>query len=383
MSGLLHFTSTTLTLAYFATCFLAGLGALQIVAAREGLAGLAWPRSSRTAYGLGTILIVLSIGWFFTTQHELIFQPGLAGSELFIVFALAAGMALVVTLALAHLLREPVSRRAVAEMAAVAPNPAAATPQVDTLGRPHGSWGTGTLTPGGSVSVEAVTFSQAEFAGRLYRPTQGKTPHPVACLVPSPLDDPLALDPLAESLAAAGWAALVVDWSGDPDLRYPEVLAMLPAAISFLGREDGVDTGRVAFAGYDLGADLALRAASSDQSIRAVVALAPLLGEAVADFGLGVLSEWSYWQAWRRAGTACRLLGELEPLGRLRHLAHRPMLVVYGDRDRLVDVGKAQAALRQAALGCRVDVLPGAGHRVVGESRQVVRRVRRWLEEHV
>jgi dienelactone hydrolase len=362
MANLLHFTSTALTLAYFATCFLASLGALQIVATREGLAGLALirPASSWTAYGLGVALIAAPMAWFFTTQHELIFQPGLAGSELFIILGLAAALALAVALAVANLRQRPVPRPITTKAGPVPADPASTTSQ-----------------------VEAVTFGQAEFAGRLYRPMQGTEPHPVACVVPSPLDDPWALDPLAEALAAAGWVALVVDWSADTELQYPEVLAVLPAAISSLGRRTEVDGGRIALVGYDLGADLALRAASSDESVQAVVALAPLLGEGVSNFGLGVLSEWSYRQAWQRTWTTRRLLVELDPLGRLRHLADRPVLVVYGDRDRLVDVGKAQAALREAASGCRVDLLPGAGHRDIGQSRQAAQWICRWLEEHV
>lgn len=350
MTGLLNFTSATLTLAYFVLCFLASLGVLQIVAAREGLVGLTLVRARRpwAGYAMGVLLIVVAFAAFFAAQHELVFQPGLAGSELFVVFGLAALAALLFTLGVASLCQ----RRD--ETVHTLPNPSVAS---------------------------NVTFGQAGFRGRLYKAAQAADRLPAVCLVPSPFGDLQALDPLAESLAEAGWVALAVDWSAMPTPGYPEVLAMLPAALGHLARQEDVSADRLALVGFDLGADLVLRAASSDPSVSAVVALAPLLSPDVADFGLGLLRERSYSQAWRRSGPSHRLLAELQPVARLDKLANRRMLVVYGGEDGIVDVEKASDILRQAGPGCLVKVLPGEGHRAVSCSPRAVSLVTSWLKQ--
>lgn len=376
MSGLLNFTSATLTLAYFALCFLASLGLLQIVAAHEGLVGLTFIRGPRrwSSYALGGALIAGSFAWFFATQREPIFQPGLAGSELFLIFGLAALLALLLTLGLVSL-RQPQADTPAYLL--LNPNAAFDAPAGSSAALATSD---GEARAGASLVGQDVTFGQAKFQGRLYQVSEATTPLPAVCVVPNPVDDPRGLDPLAESLAEAGWVALVVDWSAIPAPRYPGVLAVLPAALSYLARREEVHADRLAFLGFDLGADLALRAASSDPSVRAVVALAPLLSQDVADFGLGLLRKWSYWQAWQRSGLSRRLLAELEPLARLNRLAERPVLVVYGGRDGVVNVEKARDALREAGPGCRVEVLSGEGHRDVARSPQAAGLVRRWLE---
>ncbi len=92
---LLHFGTGTQAVHYFLFCLVAVLGTLQAVAARYQNCDLLW-FEGRVGYLLGMLAVAGGFAWFFLVDEE-IFTPGLAGSELFIVFAGASLAALVVT----------------------------------------------------------------------------------------------------------------------------------------------------------------------------------------------------------------------------------------------------------------------------------------------
>lgn len=88
----------TITHHYFILCFVACLGTLQWAAARShkpaiswlGRWGLGWP-----GLGIGLLLVVGSLGWFFDATPGL-FTPGLAGGELSTLFVAGSLSALAV-----------------------------------------------------------------------------------------------------------------------------------------------------------------------------------------------------------------------------------------------------------------------------------------------
>jgi hypothetical protein len=89
----------TISQNYFILCFVACLGTLQWIAARQRKPAL----SLLGRWGLGRIGVVLGLvwvggafGWFFAVTPGL-FAPGLAGGELSILFVAAGLCALVVT----------------------------------------------------------------------------------------------------------------------------------------------------------------------------------------------------------------------------------------------------------------------------------------------
>lgn len=105
---------------YFLFAFLASLGTLQWVAARNGLNGLAFipPEHRRAGQWAGGILVVGATGWFYVSQYPLIFRPGLAGFELLTIFVLGALAALAVSragAALRHVFRQIVALSSVEE----------------------------------------------------------------------------------------------------------------------------------------------------------------------------------------------------------------------------------------------------------------------------
>jgi hypothetical protein len=75
------------------------LGVLRFVAARRKLIGLSlWgSRNPAPGYLLGAVLTAGGFVWFFATTPE-VFSPGLAGSELAVLFGAAGICALALTL---------------------------------------------------------------------------------------------------------------------------------------------------------------------------------------------------------------------------------------------------------------------------------------------
>ncbi len=111
---LLHLGTGTQAAHYFTSCLVAILGTLQAVAARYQRREVLW-LDGWAAYFFGAVCVVGSLAWFFLTDEE-IFTPGLAGGELFTVFAAAFLAAVLLTRILAFGLNRlrslaPVSRR--------------------------------------------------------------------------------------------------------------------------------------------------------------------------------------------------------------------------------------------------------------------------------
>lgn len=92
---LLHLGTGTQAAHYFIACLVAILGTIQTVAARYQRRELLW-FEGRAGYLLGALCVVGGLAWFFLTDDE-IFTPGLAGGELFTVFAAAFLAAVVFT----------------------------------------------------------------------------------------------------------------------------------------------------------------------------------------------------------------------------------------------------------------------------------------------
>ncbi len=91
---LLHFGTGMQAIHYFIFCLVAILGTLQAVAARYRNCDLLW-FDGGIGYLLGLLGVAGGFAWFFLTDDE-IFTPGLAGAELFVVFAGAFLVAVIV-----------------------------------------------------------------------------------------------------------------------------------------------------------------------------------------------------------------------------------------------------------------------------------------------
>ena len=102
---MLHFVSARLALSYLLLCILTCMGVLQIQAIRHRLAGVSlWGGRGSREWGYVTGFLLIAgpfIGFYAFTPG--LFVPGLAGSELVLLFASGAILALVITLSAASL----------------------------------------------------------------------------------------------------------------------------------------------------------------------------------------------------------------------------------------------------------------------------------------
>lgn len=293
-----------------------------MIAARYHWAGLSLPGPQRWRWGyaLGAALLGGAYFWFFGAVQALIFQPGLAGAELFTVFALATLLATAVTLGLVSVLHH------------------------ETVIQPES---------GG----ERVGFDPGQGTVRL----SGATGRGPAVIVVSDLPDgdfPLAR--LSDHLAAQSGVVVNIDLVADGPVKYPEVLARLPAACSYLQSRSDVGGRGILLIGVGIGGDLALRAAATDSAVAGVTAIDPVLDP--LSTGLDLLRRSTFWQALQWGGLRRRLAEALAVSERLLQLENRPALLVF--RVNPVAVGDIAAGNAEVAT--------------VRTDDEAVQRVVRW-----
>ncbi len=340
----------TIGAVFFVFAFFVSLGFWQILAAYHGFRAFSVFRDGARAgwgYLLGAALILVACVWFFGTRTEDIFSPGPASSEFLFFLSLALSCALVVSIVASSL-----------------------------GGRLVGSGDAQDRNP--YVGKEAVSTGLWE--GSLYLPAVEDGPWHAVCVVPGALEGAGSVSGLASELAKKGVASLVLATEGHP-WRYPDVLAMIPRAIGHLERREDVDARRVGLVGVGLGADLVLRAAGSDEQIGPVVALSPLLSASTIRPGIDLLREMSYLEAirWRRAHQGGRLVAELEASEYLSGLGSRPLLVIYGERDRLAARVERQALPR----GAELMVVKGAGRKGLARQTDALSLSVSWFMKHL
>jgi len=284
---MLHFFPPGMAQRYFLFGFLAALGTIQLIAARSGWFGLALLGRQQRPWGylLGSILLASAYLWFFGTSQALIFRPGLAGSELFSVFGGAVAVAVGLTLGLVSLLHR---------------------------GR-HRAEARGELL-------------RADAGGGIVQWPRGEGGRPAVVLITDLPCGRFPIGPLADALVAQGITVVITELEADGAVSYPEVVARVPSLVQTLQLDPRLDGDRIALVGVGLGGDLALRAAATDPSIVAVVAIDPILDPHAT--GLDQLRRLTWWEALRWGRARERLTQVLEGIDLSSRLANRPALIV-------------------------------------------------------
>ncbi len=288
---MLHFFPDGMLERYLLFSWLSVFGVLQLIAAHFRIAGLSIPGRHRWQWGypLGSILLGAAYFWFFGRVQHLIFVPGLAGTELFTIFATSTVLALGTTLTLvsvAHRTPEP-------------PRP-----------------------PG-----EYVHFNPGR--GTFSRPAH-TDPHLGVIAVTGLPDDKTPIAQLTDRLAQQGYVTLYIDLAADGPVAYPEVLARLPAACAYLQNQTDINHGEVVLIGAGAGGDLVLRSAATDPSIAGVVAINPVLQPRA--IGLDLLQRLTFWEALRWDRIRRRLAATLTATDCLSQMeADRALLIQNGN----------------------------------------------------
>jgi hypothetical protein len=297
---MLHFVSTRLAISYLLLCTLGCLGVLQVQAARQRLVGLSLC-GGRCApwwgYVGGFLILLGSFSGFFAFAPG-IFVPGLAGSELMVLFAAGCVLAIMTSLVSASL----------------------TVPRTDS-----GSMG--------AIGGEQVSGPQLR--GWLYVP-RGATAHPALCLIPEVGNPAGSLARLTALLMDLGFVTLTIDWSpggGKDHLpRYPDVLALVPAAVDYLCHRPGIDSSRIGIIGFDIGGDLALRAGGTDERLAAILAVSPRLQTGTRNPSLDLLRDGSLWQSVQRQHqhrAQAELLEAMDVSSFLPRITPRPLLILH------------------------------------------------------
>jgi len=245
---------------YYGYIALMALAVIQAAASVSGLRGLliggrVWPR--RVALrGLAVVALLATAGFVHFSPDLL--TPGLAGSELMLVFGAGVLTAMVVSMLAGLAGRRPPS--------------------------------------GGAIPRETREYALPA-AGYTYRLWDGSRPDGRMVIVLTDPDLPEAsMLPLCRKATASGFPCVLVQWGPEGVPSYPDALAVVPMCISSHGGEEG----RAFVVGAGAAADLALRSAADDERVEGVLAVAPALTTANLVQGVRLLSSMNVVDAWRR-----------------------------------------------------------------------------------
>jgi dienelactone hydrolase len=212
-----------------------------------------------------------------------------------------------------------------------------------------------------------IPFDGAVLAGNLRRPA-GPGPHPVVVLIPGLDSAKEEFRPAEQLFLDRGLATFSVDGPGQGEAEYGLAIRPdweVPGAVILdaVSAMPGIDAGRIGLWGVSLGGYYAARLASGDPRVRACIALS---------------GPYSFGQAWDQlpgltreafvvrsksasAGQARLRAGELTLAGRAGQLT-APLLIVAGQRDRIVPWQQARRLAGEAAGPVEFLLLEQGGH---------------------
>jgi hypothetical protein len=342
----------TIGLVFFRFAYVVSLGFWQVLAAHLGLRAFSLlPRGLGKvwSYVVGGAIMAAAGVFFLGTRAEEIFSPGPASSEFlfFLFLALFCGLFTCLVFSSAEDALSFFLRRRSNET--------------------------------GGAYREPVSTRWWE--GTLHLPLSGRPPYPVVCVVARGEDAHSGVPYSAEALAREGTAVLIIDLCSGGMWQYPDVLAATPQAVALAEEREELDASRLGVLGVGLGADLAIRAAASDEQIKALAVISPVLDVGRVEPGLDLLSDMSYLDAirWRRRNGDARLVEQLEAVEWLPLVHPRPCLVIHAQKDAV------ERAFEEAELpsSTRIVGVPGEGRIGVGRSPAARSLTADWFLEHL
>jgi dipeptidyl aminopeptidase/acylaminoacyl peptidase len=245
-----------------------------------------------------------------------------------------------------------------------------------------------------SLKVEGITI-----AGQLYLP-EGKAPYPVVCAchgipagIPDPSDRGYAL--LAEQIVPHGFAVFIFNFRGagasGGNLDMAGWARDLRAVVDYLAALAEVDGSRLCLLGFSAGAVVSVYLAAQDERVSSVAAFAcpaefdffsqnddprPLIDHyreigAIRDADFPVSP-----REWLRGFEL------VKPIDYIDKISPRPLLLVHGSQDEVVDVSQARRLYAKAGQPKQLAIIEGAGHRL-RHSQEAMSIVIDWLKSHI
>jgi fermentation-respiration switch protein FrsA (DUF1100 family) len=245
-----------------------------------------------------------------------------------------------------------------------------------------------------ALKVEGITI-----AGQLYLP-EGRTPCPAVCAchgipagIPDPGDRGYAL--LAEQISGYGFAVFIFNFRGagasGGNLDMAGWARDLGAVVDYLHALPRLDSSFLALLGFSAGAAVSVYLAAQDERVSSVAACAcpaefdffsqnddprPLIDHYRE---IGAIRDNSFPpspQEWLRGFEI------VKPIDYIDKIAPRPLLLVHGSRDEVVDISQARRLYARAGQPKKLAIIEGAGHRL-RHSQEAMAVVIDWLKSHI
>ena len=234
-----------------------------------------------------------------------------------------------------------------------------------------------------TLEVEGV-----DIVGQLYLPGSD-IPYPAVCIchgIPAPTHDPgdRGYPLLAERICREGLAVLIFNFRGTGysggNLDILGWTRDLKAAIGYLRTLPEVDRSRLSLLGFSAGAAVSICVAAQDKRVSSVAACAcpaEFTFLANADSAPAVIEHF------RSIGTIRdkdfpRSVEEwlngfklVSPIDYIAEIAPRPLLLVYGHDDEIVQVNHAHKMFEKAREPKQLIIIDGVGHRLRRDDRVV------------
>ena len=229
-----------------------------------------------------------------------------------------------------------------------------------------------------SLQVEGI-----DIVGQLYLPDEEAPPYTAVCIchgVPSgkPHDPNDGGYPaLAEQICQEGFAVLIFNFRGCGDsggnLDIYGWTRDLTAAIDYLSTMPEIDKYKLALLGFSGGAAVSIYVGAQDSRASSIVACASpaemdLLTEtsepqSVIDHfrSIGVIRDADFplsTEEWFDG------LNQVSPIKYIAKIAPRPLLIIHGLKDEMVDISHAYRLYSRAGEPKRLAILDDAGHRL-------------------
>lgn len=205
-----------------------------------------------------------------------------------------------------------------------------------------------------------IPFEGTALAGVLRRPA-GAGPHPLVVLIPGLDSAKEEFRPTEQEFLRRGLATLSVDGPGQGEAEYdlpirPDWEVPGAAIIDAAAELPGIDAARIGVWGVSLGGYYAVRLASGEPRVRAVISLSGPYSLANAWDTLPGLTRRAF-EVRSRSGSpeqAKQRAGALTMAGRAAMIT-APVLIVAGQRDRLFS--HVEAELLASEIGSRAELL--------------------------
>jgi len=228
----------------------------------------------------------------------------------------------------------------------------------------------------------SLDVDNLKIVGEIYYPPRAQGPQPALCIchgIPAAPPDPAdrGYHLLAERFAQEGFITCIFNFRGagesEGNLDLLGWTRDLDAVVNYLIGLQGVDGSRISLLGFSGGAAASTYVAAHDQRISALVICAcpaefliPAAEQNLKMFlrqcrKVGTIKDDNFPPSLEEWGEHFR---EVSPIDWIGKISPRPLLIIHGDKDQLIDQTHAQRLYDKAKEPKEYILIPGGVHRL-------------------